>query len=130
MLPSTLAVFLFTVTVFRGAEAGTLTARVYSGGVKGDVTFTQTSPGQNVTLNFALLGPKVADVRSWQFHTHRLNYDVSNRCTVQNLGARYLDKISGPITNGNVESLNTHAPSPHPNPLHPTPMEVTDPPLQ
>lgn len=100
MLRSTLAVFLFTVTVFRGAETVTLTARVYSGGVKGDATFTQTSPGQNVTLNFAFLGPKVADVMSWQFNTHRLNYDVSNRCTVQNLGPRYLDTISGPITNG------------------------------
>lgn len=102
MLPSTLAVFLFTVTVFRGAEAVTLTltARVYSGGVKGVVTFSQTSLNQNVTLNFALLGPKVADVKSWQFHTHRLNYDVSNRCTFENLGPRYLDKISGPITNG------------------------------
>ena len=63
-------------------------ARVSSGGVKGTVTFSQVNLGDPVTVTFSLSGPNLGDVATWQLHTFRLNYDVSNRCSVDQLGVR------------------------------------------
>ncbi|KAL8560267.1 hypothetical protein ACOMHN_005998 [Nucella lapillus] len=82
------------------SQAATLVARVSVGGVKGSVTLQQASPGQQVTVNVSLSGPNVAQAATWQLHSFRVNYDVSNRCDVARLGPRILTSVSGPATNG------------------------------
>ena len=63
----------------------TLTADVHSGGITGNVTFTQTQPGESVSVTFALAGLQSASY-NWQLGELRVRYDVADRCGL--LGAR------------------------------------------
>ena len=89
----------------------TFVATVSSGGVNGTVTFSQANLGDAVAVTFSLAGPNRANASTWQLHTFRLNYDVSDRCSVAQLGARYslLNDFRG-----RAFSTSPPPPSPHP----------------
>ncbi|XP_070210384.1 uncharacterized protein [Littorina saxatilis] len=107
-LRKTMLIHIFLLLSTRGvlAHAVTLVGRVSSGGVEGNVTFTQDNPGDTVAVTFSLNGSNAANVSSWQLHEYRLHYDVGDdRCSASRLGARIASTVGGPATAKNVTGI-------------------------
>ncbi|XP_053381588.1 uncharacterized protein LOC123557821 isoform X2 [Mercenaria mercenaria] len=64
----------------------TLQAVYNMGGVTGKVTFTQTTAGQNVTINLDLDGLPNDGSYTLELHEYRVNYDTADRCSDDSIG--------------------------------------------